>query len=51
VEMRKIEAFGSIREVIDLPNLTNIQIKSYEKFLQREKTVAERNDVGLQAAF
>ncbi len=49
--MRKIEAFGSIREVIDLPNLTNIQIKSYEKFLQREKSVAERNDVGLQAAF
>jgi len=49
--MRKIEAFGSIREVIDLPNLTNIQIKSYEKFLQRENSVAERNDVGLQAAF
>lgn len=49
--MRKIEAFGSIKEVIDLPNLTNIQIKSYEKFLQRYKAPVERQDVGLQAAF
>lgn len=49
--MRKLEAFGSIKEVIELPNLTNIQIKSYEKFLQRHATVAERQDVGLQAAF
>ena len=49
--MRKIEAFGSIKEVIDLPNLTNIQIKSYEKFLQRHLPASERLDVGLQAAF
>ncbi len=49
--MRKIEAFGSIQEVIDLPNLTNIQIKSYEKFLQRHLSSPERKDVGLQAAF
>ncbi|MCA9837078.1 MAG: DNA-directed RNA polymerase subunit beta [Trueperaceae bacterium] len=49
--MRKIEAFGSIKEVIDLPNLTNIQIKSYEKFLQRHVSAPERQDVGLQAAF
>ena len=49
--MRDIESFGSIKEVIDLPNLTNIQIKSYEKFLQRENSVANRNNTGLQAAF
>ena len=49
--MRNIESFGSIKEVIDLPNLTNIQIKSYEKFLQRENSVANRNNTGLQAAF
>jgi DNA-directed RNA polymerase subunit beta len=49
--MREIRRFGSIKEVIDLPNLTNIQIKSYEKFLQREKPVNKRENVGLQAAF
>ncbi len=49
--MRSIEAFGDIKEVIDLPNLTNIQIKSYEKFLQRGVSAAERGNAGLQAAF
>ena len=49
--MRTIEAFGDIKEVIDLPNLTNIQIKSYEKFLQRGVSAAERGNAGLQAAF
>jgi DNA-directed RNA polymerase subunit beta len=49
--MREIRRFGSIKEVIDLPNLTNIQIKSYEKFLQREKPINKRENVGLQAAF
>ena len=48
---REIKSFGSIEEVIELPNLTNIQIKSYEKFLQRAASVAERGGVGLQAAF
>ncbi len=49
--MREIKSFGSIKEVIDLPNLTNIQIKSYEKFLQREAAINKRENVGLQAAF
>lgn len=49
--MREIKGFGSIKEVIDLPNLTNIQIKSYEKFLQRGVPANKRENVGLQAAF
>ncbi len=49
--MRTIETFGSIQEVIDLPNLTNIQITSYEKFLQRHTAPLERANSGLQAAF
>ena len=49
--MRSLEAFGDIKEVIELPNLTNIQIKSYEKFLQRGVSAAERGNAGLQAAF
>ena len=49
--MRSLEVFGDIKEVIELPNLTNIQIKSYEKFLQRGVSAAERGNTGLQAAF
>ena len=49
--MRDIRKFGSIKEVIDLPNLTNVQIKSYETFLQRQAAVHERENIGLQSAF
>ena len=49
--MREIRSFGSIDEVIELPNLTNIQIKSFDQFLQRDKAAALREDIGLQAAF
>src|SRR5690554_1585820 len=51
MRMREIRSFGRIKEVIDLPNLTNIQIKSYESLLQLDKSPAERENVGLQAAF
>ncbi len=49
--MREIKSFGNIREVIDLPNLTNIQITSYNHFLQHGVSAEQREDVGLQAAF
>lgn len=49
--MREIQSFGSIREVADLPNLTNIQITSYEHFLQRDVAPTARAPHGLQAAF
>ena len=49
--MREIRSYGSIREVIELPNLTNIQIKSYEAFLQRPVPAVNRENSGLQAAF
>ena len=49
--MREIKRFGSITEVIELPNLTNIQISSYDAFLQRDVSAAMRQEVGLQAAF
>ena len=50
--MREIRNFGRIKEVIELPNLTNIQITSYNNLLQVGRTPAERDDkVGLQAAF
>jgi DNA-directed RNA polymerase subunit beta len=49
--MRELKRFGSITEVIDLPNLTNIQISSYDAFLQKGSAPVMRADTGLQAAF
>lgn len=41
----------SKEEIIDLPNLIEIQIKSYEQFLQEHKMPHEREHVGLQEVF
>ena len=49
VELRK--DFGRIEKVVDIPNLIDVQRKSYEKFLQRFVTPAERSNFGLQGAF
>jgi len=49
--MREVKKFGSIKEVIELPNLTDIQIKSYNTFLQLDKAASERENIGLQSAF
>ncbi len=48
-EFRKI--FGRIKKIVDIPNLIDIQVKSYEKFLQRETPLAQRGNFGLQGAF
>ncbi len=54
--MREIRKFGTIEEVIELPNLTDIQRKSYSTFLQLDeegntKPPALRENIGLQSAF
>lgn len=49
--MRELRYFGKIREVIELPNLTNIQITSYEALLQSNVEPSMRENSGLQAAF
>jgi len=43
--------FGRINKIIDIPNLIDIQKRSYEKFLQSEVTSSERLDAGLQGVF
>jgi len=48
-ELRKY--FGRIKKVWDIPNLIDIQLKSYEKFLQKDVAPAKRANTGLQAAF
>lgn len=39
------------KEIIDLPNLIEIQIKSYNQFLQANKFPDERENIGLQEVF
>ena len=49
LEFRK--NFSRIQKIIDIPNLIDIQKKSYEKFLQRETPFEKRGNFGLQGAF
>ena len=48
-ELRK--DFGRIRKILEIPNLIDIQVKSYEKFLQRDADPDKRGNFGLQGAF
>src|SRR5210317_135119 len=43
--------FGKRPTILDVPYLLSIQVDSYQKFLQTDKTVEERYDIGLHAAF
>lgn len=44
-------SFNGKKEIIDLPNLIEIQIKSYNQFLQADKFPEERENYGLQEVF
>lgn len=44
-------SFMKKREIIDLPNLIEIQVKSYNQFLQANKFPAQRENIGLQEVF
>ena len=43
--------FGKRPSILDVPYLLAIQLDSYRSFLQADKTVEKREDVGLHAAF
>jgi DNA-directed RNA polymerase subunit beta len=43
--------FAAHEDVVDLPNLIEIQTKSYDEFLQAEILPEKRDDRGLQAVF
>ncbi|MBN1382205.1 MAG: DNA-directed RNA polymerase subunit beta [Deltaproteobacteria bacterium] len=43
--------FGRIKRLLQIPNLIDIQTKSYEKFLQRDVDLDSRGNYGLQGAF
>jgi len=43
--------FSKIKTTIQIPNLIDVQKKSYQRFLQMEQLPSERDDVGLQSVF
>ena len=43
--------FSKISTTVPIPNLIEIQKKSYERFLQMNRLAAEREDAGLQSVF
>jgi DNA-directed RNA polymerase subunit beta len=43
--------FSKIQTTVPIPNLIEIQKKSYERFLQMNRLPSEREDVGLQSVF
>ena len=43
--------FGRLPDVMEVPYLLAIQLDSYRKYTQADLSVAERKDIGLQAAF
>jgi len=44
-------SYRKIRRILDIPNLIDIQKRSYDRFLQATVPAAERENVGLQAVF
>ncbi|MBT8092989.1 MAG: DNA-directed RNA polymerase subunit beta [Gammaproteobacteria bacterium] len=45
------KSFGKRPTILDVPYLLSIQVDSYNKFLQTAKTIEDRDDIGLHAAF
>ncbi|HUO05082.1 MAG TPA: DNA-directed RNA polymerase subunit beta [Candidatus Binataceae bacterium] len=49
--LRIRRSFSKIKKIIDIPNLIEIQKRSYDEFLQVGVSAADRQDTGLQAVF
>ncbi len=45
------KSYGKIKEILDIPNLIEIQLDSYEKFLQKDIPPDKRQNMGLHAVF
>ena len=48
---KKVVTFGNIKPSIDLPNLIEVQLNSYDWFLQAKVSPSKRKNEGLQAVF
>jgi DNA-directed RNA polymerase subunit beta len=48
---RARKTFAKLKQVIEIPNLIDIQKRSYDKFLQIDVSLDKREDIGLQGVF
>ncbi|MGB5414514.1 MAG: hypothetical protein WBN01_07720, partial [Polyangiales bacterium] len=48
---RMRHSFGKIEHILEIPNLIDIQKRSYDKFLQTDVPRDERENTGLQGVF
>src|SRR6187455_2682782 len=48
---RARKSFAKLKQVIEIPNLIDIQKRSYDKFLQIDIPLEKREDLGLQGVF
>ena len=48
---RARKSFAKLKQVIEIPNLIDIQKRSYDKFLQIDIPLEKREDIGLQGVF
>src|SRR5881409_772961 len=48
---RSRKDFGKIPSIVEIPNLIEVQKRSYETFLQKDVAVDRREDIALQAVF
>ncbi|MBK7538795.1 MAG: DNA-directed RNA polymerase subunit beta [Myxococcales bacterium] len=48
---RARKSFAKLKQVIEIPNLIDIQKRSYDKFLQLDVPQDKRDDIGLQGVF
>ena len=51
MNFRARKSFAKLKQVIDIPNLIDIQKRSYDKFLQLEIPADKREDMGIQGVF
>ena len=48
---RSRKDFGKIPSIVEIPNLIEVQKRSYETFLQKDVQPDRREEIGLQAVF
>ena len=48
---RSRKDFGKIPSIVEIPNLIEVQRRSYETFLQKDVPADRREDLGLQGVF
>ena len=49
--MMRIRDFSKTGDALEIPDLADVQVAAYERFLQRDRLPQERDNIGLEAIF